>query len=130
MPGEFIDTNILVYAYDNTAGVKHQSARKLMEKLWVSGAGIVSTQVLQEFHVTVTRRLPQPITARQARGIISDLSTWTVAAIDVAAILRASEIAERYITSFWDGLIIAAAENEDASVIWSEDLNHGKITAA
>src|SRR5437899_8651539 len=100
MPAEFVDTNILVYAYDQTAGLKHQSARKLMERLWDSGEGILSTQVLQEFHVTVTSKIPKPIPARRVREIISDLGTWTVATLDVPEILNASELSERYRLNF------------------------------
>jgi len=61
MPAEFVDTNILVYAYDRTAGSKFERARELKERLWNSGEGIVSTQVLEEFYVTVTAKIPNPL---------------------------------------------------------------------
>ena len=61
MPAEFIDTNILVYAYDRTAGIKFDRARALMESLWDRGEGVLSTQVLQEFYVAVTSKIPQPL---------------------------------------------------------------------
>jgi len=126
MPAEFVDTNILVYAYDQTAGLKHQSARKLMERLWDTGEGILSTQVLQEFHVTVTSKIPKPIPARRVREIISDLGTWTVATLDVPEILNASELSERYRLNFWDALILAAAQKEETDTLWSEDFNSGQ----
>ena len=94
MPVEFVDTNILVYAYDQTAGQKYRLARELMERLWDSGEGMLSTQVLQEFHVAVTSRIPQPIPPRRAREIISDLGTWTIAVVEVSDILQASELGE------------------------------------
>jgi predicted nucleic acid-binding protein len=126
MPAEFVDTNILVYAYDRTAGHKHSLARELMERLWDSGEGVLSTQVLQEFHVAVTSRIPQPIPARRAREIISDLGTWTIALLEVSDILKASELGERYRLSFWDALILVAAQKEDAEILWSEDFNDGQ----
>ena len=126
MPVEFVDTNILVYAYDLTAGPKHKSARGLMDRLWDDGEGVLSTQVLQEFYVAVTRKIPQPIASRRAREIIADLGTWTIATLEVPEILSASEISDRYRVNFWDGLILAAAQKEDAVILWSEDLNDGQ----
>src|SRR3989304_10630386 len=126
MPVEFVDTNILVYAYDQTAGPKHESARGLMDRLWDSGEGVLSTQVLQEFYVAVTRKIPQPIASRRAREIIADLGPWTVATLEVPEILSASEISDRYRVNFWVGLILAAAQKEDAGILWSEAPNDGQ----
>jgi predicted nucleic acid-binding protein len=126
MPAEFVDTNIVVYAYDRTAGSKFERARELMEKLWDTGEGVLSIQVLEEFYVTVTAKIPNRLKSREARQIISDLSTWTVAVLEIRDVLAGSEIAERYGLSFWDGLILAAAHKEEAATLWSEDLNHGQ----
>ena len=126
MPVAFVDTNILVYAYDQTAGEKYQLARQLMEKLWDTGEGALSTQVLQEFHVTVTSKIPRSIPLRRVREIISDLGTWTVATLELSDILNASQLSERYRLNFWDALILAAAQREDAQTLWSEDFNHGQ----
>lgn len=97
MPVEFVDTNIVVYAYDQTAGPKHDSARELMENLWDSGEGVLSTEVLRELYVIVTRKIPIPLPARRAREIVTDLGTRTVAALEISEILKASEISERYL---------------------------------
>jgi predicted nucleic acid-binding protein len=126
MSAEFVDTNILVYAYDQTAGRKFERSRELMERLWDTGEGVVSTQVLQEFYVTVTAKIPNPLKPREARQIISDLGTWTVAVLETRDILAGSEMAERHRLSFWDGLILAAAHKEEATTLWSEDLSHGQ----
>lgn len=115
MPAEFVDTNILVYAYDRTAGIKFDRARALMESLWDRGEGVLSTQVLQEFYVAVTLKIPQPLGPRKAREIVSDLGTWTVAVLEVSDTLKASELSERYRMSFWDGLILAAAQSRASS---------------
>ena len=66
----FVDTNVLVYAHDKDAGAKHEVAGELVADLWERRTGVVSTQVLQEFYVTVTRKIPQPILAARARGIV------------------------------------------------------------
>jgi predicted nucleic acid-binding protein len=126
MPGEFVDTNILVYAYDRTAKEKFDRSRGLMEKLWDSGQGVVSTQVLQEFYITVTTKIPNRLQAADARQIISDLGMWRVAVPEIHDVISASEIAERYQLNFWDGLIMAAAQKEEVATLWSEDLNHGQ----
>lgn len=126
MPAEFVDSNILVYAYDRTASGKFDRARGLIEQLWEGGNGVLSTQVLGEFYVTVTAKIPNPIKPRDARQIISDLGTWTVAVLEIPDIVRASEIAERYRLSFWDGLVLAAAHKEEVITVWSEDLSHGQ----
>jgi predicted nucleic acid-binding protein len=126
MPAEFVDTHILVYAYDRTAGSKFERSRELLEKLWDAGEGVVSTQVLEEFYVTVTAKIPNRLKPREARQIISDLGTWTVAVLEIRDILAGSEMAERYRLSFWDGLILAAAHKEEATTLWSEDLKHGE----
>lgn len=126
MPAEFVDTNILVYAYDRTAGDKQSQARVLVERLWDSGEGVLSTQVLQEFYVAVTGKIPQPLRPSRAREIVSDLGTWRVALLEVPDLLRASQIGERYRISFWDALILTAAQKEEAETLWSEDFSHGQ----
>jgi predicted nucleic acid-binding protein len=126
MPAEFVDTNILVYAYNRTAENKFNRARELMEKLWDSSEGVVSTQVLEEFYVTLTAKIPHRLRPAEARQIIADLGTWRVAVLEIRDILAGSEIAEQYRLNFWDGLILAAAHKEEAVTLWSEDLNHGQ----
>ena len=115
-----------MYAYDQTAGRKNDLARELMERLWDSGDGVLSTQVLQEFYVTVTRRIPAPIPSGRAREIIADLGTWTVALLETPDIVKASDLGERYRLNFWDALILVAARKEDAEIVWSEDFSHGQ----
>jgi predicted nucleic acid-binding protein len=87
---------------------------------------VVSTQILEEFYVTVTAKIPNRLKPREARQIVSDLGTWTVTVLEIRDILAGNEIAERYRLSFWDGLILAAAHKEEAATLWSEDFNHGQ----
>src|SRR5712692_1868358 len=78
MSVEFCDTNVIVYAYDTSAGAKHGLARQLLERLWREGVGAVSVQVLQELFVTLTRKIARPLDTPVARGIVADLATWHV----------------------------------------------------
>ena len=123
----FLDTNILIYAHDMGAGPKHDAARAIVEKIWDDETGIISTQVIQEFYVNVTRKMPKPITPVQARGIIINYFSWKVESIESHTILSASEIEEKYVLSFWDSLIIATASQSNAAKILTEDLNHGQV---
>jgi predicted nucleic acid-binding protein len=123
MSVEFCDTNVLVYAYDTAAGVKHERARLLLERLWSEGIGAVSIQVLQELFVTLTRKIPRPLDAPAARVIVADLATWPVIEPTGADVLAAIDACVRWQISFWDAMILTAAERAGAAVVWSEDLN-------
>jgi predicted nucleic acid-binding protein len=122
----FVDTNILIYAHDLDAGSKHDIAVSLIKEFWEKGTGILSTQVLQEFYVNVTRKILKPILPAKARGIIESYLVWQVEVNKPDTILLASEIEERYLLSFWDSLIVAAARNAKADKILTEDLKHGQ----
>ena len=74
----FVDTNILVYAHDRSAGAKHQRAQILLEQLWDSGLGVLSTQVLQELCVNLRRKVSHPLPVEEVRLLIRDYSTWEV----------------------------------------------------
>lgn len=123
----FVDTNVLVYAHDVDAGEKHAAAARAVANLWESRRGILSTQVLQELYITLTRKVTSPVTGNFARRLIRNYLTWELVLNDGAIILHAGEIAENYLLSFWDGLIVAAAYSKNASIILTEDMNHGQI---
>jgi predicted nucleic acid-binding protein len=123
---QFVDTNILVYAHDVTAGGKHALARSLVEEMWDTREGCLSVQVLQEFFVTTTRKIPKPLDASAAARIIDDLAHWHVhvpAAVDV---LAAIDIHERTGASFRDSMILRSAKELGCQVLHSEDLNPGQ----
>ena len=122
----FVDTNILIYAYDLDAGQKNAISSAAIKDLWKNRSGIISIQVLQEFYVNVTRKIPNPLSKPKAREIIENYLAWDVELNEVITILAASEIEERYNLSFWDALIVAAACNAKADKIITEDLNHGQ----
>jgi predicted nucleic acid-binding protein len=123
----FVDTNILVYAHDLDAGNKHQTARKLVARLWESRRGVLSTQVLQEFYVTLTRKIPSPLSSPETRGILRNYFNWPVVVLDTPVIMHASDIEENQKISFWDALILSAAFSANATTLITEDLNHDQI---
>ena len=122
MSVEFCDTDVVVYAYDTTAGAKHLHARQLLERLWIDGVGAASIQVLQELFVTLTRKIPRPADTTTARGITSDLATWRIVRPTEVDVLAAIDATVRWKISFWDAMILTAAQGTGASVVWSEDL--------
>jgi len=124
---QFVDTNILIYAHDHSAGTKHILARDLIRALWQSGEGCLSVQVLQEFYVNVTQKVAKPLTPDVAAQIIADLAVWQVHRPGVEDVLDAIRLQDRYQTSFWDAMIIASAIQLGCLTIWSEDLNTGQV---
>jgi predicted nucleic acid-binding protein len=125
----FVDTNILIYAHDLDAGVKRERAIAKLSELWDSGAGRLSTQVLQEFYVNATQKLTTPVARSTAREVIKTYGVWVHHDTTVETITRATELAELSRISFWDALIVAAAEEVDADELLSEDLNNGQTIA-
>ncbi len=127
----FVDTNILIYAHDRPSGIKHQRARHTIERLWESGQGVLSTQVLQELCVNLRRKVARPVSLEELRKLVRDYMSWEIVVNTSDAVLQALEIQERHRTSFWDALILQAAEQSGAAVLYSEDLtvsqNYGPV---
>lgn len=122
----FVDTNILVYAYDRGAGDKHAQARRVISRLWEDGTGALSTQVLQEFYVNVRRKSQRPISISAARSLVADYMAWNPIVNDGTSILEAMDAEKYHKISFWDALIVVAAQKSEADVILSEDFSHGQ----
>ena len=122
----FVDTTILMYAHDAAAGEKHERARALVEELWETRSGVVSTQVLQELAVNLRRKAKKPLGAKATRDIVSDYLAWQVVVNGGDSILEALDIEARYQVSFWDALVIHAAQVAGTSIVYSEDLSHGQ----
>ncbi|OFW56407.1 MAG: hypothetical protein A2W01_06295 [Candidatus Solincola sediminis] len=101
-------------------------AKEKLSELWDSQSGVLSTQVLQEFYVIVTRKIPKPLSNSKSRDIIESLLGWEVINNDVSSILRSIDLQDRYRYSFWDCLIIDAALKSEADILLSEDLKHGQ----
>jgi predicted nucleic acid-binding protein len=123
----FLDTNILVYAHDLDAGAKHSIALQIVKDLWEQKLGVLSTQVLQEFYVSVTRKIGNPISRFEAREIIRTYASWGTREATPVSVIRASEIEEQYRISFWDALIVVAAYEAKVHKILTEDFNAGQL---
>jgi predicted nucleic acid-binding protein len=123
----FVDTNILMYAHDTTAGAKHERARAVVEGLWRDRSGVVSTQVLQELAVNLRRKAGRPLDTKATRDLVSDYLSWQVVVNGGDSILEALELEERHQVSFWDALIIQSAQASGADVLYSEDLSDGQM---
>jgi len=121
-----IDTNILVYGYDADAGQKHEMARDILAELWDHRTGVLSVQVLQEFYVTMTRKVLHPLPPNKVRSIIQDYFSWHIELNDPLSVLVASRIEGHYKISFWDALIVAAASKAKVGIIFTEDLQAGQ----
>lgn len=122
----FVDTNILVYAHDLSAGPKHQRAQTLVEQLWDSRLGVLSTQVLQELCVSLQRKASRPPATEELRDLIEDYLSWEVVTNTAQSVLLGIDLAARHQISFWDALIVQAAETAGASILYSEDLSNGQ----
>lgn len=123
---QFVDSNILVYAYDLAQGEKREKAKARLLSLWESGFGCVSIQVLQEFFVNVTRKSEFPLSSEQAAQVIHDFSDWKVHRPGIKDVLAAIDLHERYRISFWDAMILQSARQSGCSILWSEDLSEGE----
>ena len=105
----FVDTNILMYAHDSAAGEKHARAKALVEELWESRSGVVSTQVLQELYVSLRRKTGRPLASEEARAVVADYLRWEVVVNNGESILDAIALEQRYGISFWDALVIQSS---------------------
>ena len=124
---EFVDANVLVYAFDSSAARKQRTAQELLERLWESGTGCVSIQVLQEFFVTMTKKVPKPLPVDEAQARIREFAAWTVfepTADDIVAVIDLHTQAK---IGFWDAMVVLAAAESDCDVLWTEDLNEGQL---
>ena len=115
-----------MYAHDTAAGEKHQRAKALVEDLWETRAGVVSTQVLQELAVNLRRKAKKLLSAKTTRDVISDYLAWQVVVNNGEAILEALDLETRYQVSFWDALVILAAHAAGAGILFSADLSDGQ----
>lgn len=120
----FVDTNILVYAVDRNDPKSRKVSRDALRRLAKDSCGVISTQVLQEFYVVLTRRLGiEPLIAK---GILHSYENFEVVLIDPPLIKEAIDCSVLNKISFWDALIVVAAESAKCEKIWTEDLNPGQ----
>jgi predicted nucleic acid-binding protein len=124
----FVDTNVLIYAHDVDASVKHEIAKNVLRELWSLRTGAVSMQVLQEFYINVTRKIATPVPKDTARLVVTSYAIWCIETTpsEIAAAFR---IEDESRIGFWDALIIASAAKCGADRILSEDLNARQVIA-
>lgn len=121
----FIDTNIFVYSMDSFDKKKRSTSRNLLKSVTKDMKGVISTQVLQEFYVTSTKKLGiDPILAK---NILYSLKNFETIIITSELIMEAIDCSILNRLSFWDALIIVAAESAQCDELWTEDLNEGQI---
>jgi len=122
----FFDTNILVYLFDTGAPAKQRRARELLTQHTLAGETLLSTQVLQEFYVAVTRKLATPLDLDTAYQAVRELAVMPAIRVDVPLILSAIQLSRSKRLSFWDALIICSALEGGASILYSEDMQDGQ----
>lgn len=125
-PTSFVDTNVLVYAFDKGDSVKKQIAQDLIDTLMGEDRLRVSTQVLQELFVTLTRKVSRGCTPEEALAVLDDLTAWPVTVVDYPAIRLAAQLNQQARLSFRDSLVVIAAERSGATVLYTADLHHGQ----
>jgi predicted nucleic acid-binding protein len=123
----FVDTNIFVYACDRRDPAKRTAAEALLRELWVEQRGRTSMQVLSEYYVTLTRKLKPAFPPDEAWEAVHNLLAWEPQPIDRSLLLLAREIERRHRLSWWDSMIIAAAELQNCAVVMTEEMQHGLV---
>jgi predicted nucleic acid-binding protein len=125
----FVDTNVLVYAYDRSEPEKQQLALEILDRLAMSGTGMLSTQVLSEFFVAITRKIAAPLSVDEAFDRVrSYLRAWAVVDVTAMIVLEAMRGVREHQFSYWDAQIWAAARLNQIPTVISEDFNVGAVT--
>ncbi|MHB8481681.1 MAG: PIN domain-containing protein [Nitrospiria bacterium] len=123
----FVDTNILVYCFDSSDTAKKEKAVQIMEDLWDKSNGVLSLQVLKEFFVTVTAKLPEKMDFKTAKAAVTDLFSWNLFLENRNSLEKSFELIQKYQLSFWDANIISAAILSECNKIYTEDLRHNQV---
>jgi predicted nucleic acid-binding protein len=123
----FVDTNVFVYATQASEPTKQPLAARWLERLWGEQAGRTSVQVLNEYYVTMTRKIKPPLSAEEAWDDVKSFIAWNPQSMDVELLHRGREIEQRYRLSWWDSLIVAAAQLQNCVLLLTEDLQDGSV---
>lgn len=124
MSAVFVDTNVLLYSEDGADAAKQERANAWLRELWLRRAGRLSTQVLNEFYANATRKVSPPMPAGDARAEVRRYQRWQPWQLDHATVETAWSVESRYRLSYWDALIVAAAQAQGCDYLLSEDLQH------
>lgn len=124
MTAVFVDTNVLLYAFDDADPAKRDRSRAWLGVCWTQRRGRVSTQVLNEFYANARKRFRNAISAGDARAEVRRLQEWAPWQIDHATIETAWAVESRYGLNYWDALMISAAQHMGCNWLLTEDLQH------
>ncbi|MDE0203859.1 MAG: PIN domain-containing protein [Rhodospirillaceae bacterium] len=120
----FVDTNVLIYLFDNDSPSKQARAQALLDE--ERDRIVLSTQVLGEFYVNVARKLEQPLPQDAAARAVEDFSRFDVQSVTAELVLAAVSRSRSSLLSYWDSLIVETARNAGAKILFTEDLQHGQ----
>lgn len=123
----FFDTNILAYAFDKSSPGKNKQARELISQWMPTGRMVISTQVLQELFVVLTKKLEPRLSLDNAAEVIESLLSLEIGVVETDTILKAIRVSKENTISFWDALIVSSAFDSKCKVLFTEDLNRGQI---
>jgi len=123
----FVDANVILYSCDEGEPLKRPRAVAWLDRLWSDGSGRMSMQVLSEFYVNVTRKMKPGMTQAEAWRRVERFLAWRPLAVDESLVRRAREVEARHRLSWWDAMIVAAAQLQDCSVLLTEDLHDGGV---
>jgi predicted nucleic acid-binding protein len=121
---EFVDTNLLVYAFDLGARQRHLRAKEIVGTLELERRGAISMQVLIEFYAVATKKLS--FDPAEARTTLASFGKWEIHVPTAADLIQSSLIQQQHQLSWWDALIVNSAQQLNASILWTEDLNHNQ----
>ncbi|MEW6608636.1 MAG: PIN domain-containing protein [bacterium] len=124
MTDKLIDTNILVYAYDTSEGIKHEASKNLLKQIWEAGGGIVCVQNMMEFFVVITQKVENPIDVKEAKTIVEDIlksDNWKIIDRDVDTFLSAIDLVSKYNIHLWDAVIAACMKENGIIEIVTEN---------
>ena len=122
----FLDTNVLLYAFDDRYLDKQQRARQWIGECWVRRCGRLSTQVLNEFYSNARKRFATAISAGDARAEVRRYQAWNPWIVDQSTVESAWAVESRYQLNYWDALMVAAAQHQSCTLLLTEDLQHGQ----
>jgi predicted nucleic acid-binding protein len=121
----FVDSNVFIYALLASDARRSQVANDWLERLWEERRGRTSVQALNESYAVLTRKIKPPLPQTKAWEFVQALMSWNPQPVDREIMLRAREVEQRYRLSWWDSLIVAAAQLQNCALLLSEDLQDG-----
>jgi predicted nucleic acid-binding protein len=124
--GVFVDTSVLVYAFDDSDSVRQAVAERAIVGLMESDKIRLSTHVLQEFYVAITQQVGNALSPSVALAILEELSAWPVLVVDFGLIRESVLVSKDQRLSFWDSLVLTAAARSGADTLYTEGLTHGQ----